>query len=218
MRRRALFVGCLLGLVLAAGLVPLAGCRAGSSAESWTDPEENPYEGLEIPAFSLVDSADRPVTEKLLEGRVSVVDFFFTRCPLVCPGMNLAMRRLEGRLARSRVQFVSISVDPAHDTPGQLRRYAAGLGADPRRWTFLTGSPETVTRIVRDGLRFGLSTDPATPIRLEDGSTMPNILHPARLFLIGPDRRVLGMYAYTDAGEMDALAERARGLARQEGR
>src|SRR5690606_9297818 len=113
------------------------------------------------------------------------------------------------------VRFVSISVDPAHDTPERMREYAGRFGVDFSRWQFLTGDEATVRRIVHDQLGFDTREDPSEPIELQDGSggTMSNIIHPTRLFLIGRDRRVLGMYAYDSPEEMERLEAKARAAA-----
>lgn len=171
------------------------------------------YDGLAVPEFTLTTQAGEPATEELLEGHITIVDFIFTHCPLACPGMTGAMADLSQRLKNSGVRFASFSVDPEHDTPERLREYAALYEADLSRWTFLTGDAATTERILEDGLKFAIRDDEAIDIPLPDGSSMANILHPTKLVLIGPDRRVLGMYDYTDPKAMDTLAAKAKAAA-----
>lgn len=171
------------------------------------------YDGLAVPEFTLTNHDGEPVTERILEGRITVVDFMFTNCPLVCPGMTGAMRGLTDRLKNTGVRFVSFSVDPERDTPERLREYAALYEADLARWTFLTGDRATVQRILESGLMFAMSDDPSMQIPLQDGSTMANIVHPSRLVLIGPERQVLGMYDFSDPQALDNLAAKAKAAA-----
>lgn len=166
-----------------------------------------------VPAFRLVDQEGRPRDETMLDGRVTVIDFIFTHCPYICPGLTGQMSNAARALADTGVQFVSFSVDPARDTPERLRTYAQEHGADLSRWSFLTGDFGTVQRVCLDTLMFELRQDDTRPIEIEEGGTMPNIVHPPKMVLIGPDRRVLRMYDFNIPEDMDALEARARAAA-----
>jgi protein SCO1/2 len=198
------------GLALSVtGLVLVAGRRADPNASRVLEPDLL-CAGLNVPEFSMVDQSGTPTTQAALVGRVTVLDFVFTNCPFICPGMMVAMKGLCGELAGTPVRFMSISVDPAHDTPERLREYAADHGADLTRWSFLTGEQAMVERIVRDALQFELQPDPSREIGTRDGSKMANITHPGKLLLIGPDLRVLGLYDPNDVEQMRRLVFRAR--------
>ena len=166
--------------------------------------------GLEIPAFSMVDQHGAPASESLFMGRVTILDFIFTNCPFICPGMTMAMSELGDALSGTPVRFMSISVDPAHDTPERLREFASAHGADLTRWSFLTGDRATVERIVRGALQFELQADPSREVGLPDGSKMANIVHPGKLILVGPTLKVIGMYDPNRPEEMRALLARAK--------
>lgn len=105
----------------------------------------------EAPDVVLRDQAGRPVTIGALssEGPL-VVNFIFTTCTTICPVMTatFAQMRRELGIASSRVRLVSISIDPEHDTPEVLARYAERFDTPPG-WTFLTGSPADVERVLR---------------------------------------------------------------------
>jgi protein SCO1/2 len=67
------------------------------------------------------------------------------------------MARLQDTFAAEPdVRLVSITVDPAYDTPEVLTRYAQSFAAQPQRWLFLTGDKATIYRLVREGFRLGL--------------------------------------------------------------
>ncbi len=75
-----------------------------------------------------------------LLGKVWIASFVFTRCTAGCPQISTTMKRLQGDLSGyPDVRLVTFTVDPEHDDPGELSRYADAYGADPERWLFLTG-------------------------------------------------------------------------------
>lgn len=165
---------------------------------------------LSLPAFELVSQDGQSVTNEAFQGKLTVVDFVFTNCPLVCPMMTGTMSELADRLNGTGVQFLSISVDPDRDTPEKLREFGQTYGADFSRWTFARGDKDATWRIVRDGLMFAIEDDEELVIPLPDGSTMLNIRHPSHFVLVGPTGRVLGLYSATDEAAVKALEARAR--------
>lgn len=95
--------------------------------------------------FQLVDQTGKPVSEKILKGKWSVVFFGFTYCPDVCPTTLQVMAQAQERLgAKAKdVQFVFISVDPERDTPAQMANYLSN-DAFPKGTIGLTGTPAQV--------------------------------------------------------------------------
>lgn len=172
-------------------------------------------EDLSLPPFELTSIDGETVTNDVFTGRITVVDFMFTHCPLVCPMMTGTMADLADKLEGTGVRFLSISVDPERDTPERLREFAARFGADLSRWTFARGEREATWRLVREGLMFAIEDDDSLTIPLADGSTMLNIRHPSHFVLVGPDGRVLGLYSSTSESDVRALEARARAAAAQ---
>jgi protein SCO1/2 len=80
-----------------------------------------------------------------------------------------------------RVQLVSVSFDPDHDTPAVLKKHAERVGADPALWSYVTGSRESIEKF---GAGFGVT------IMREDG-TMTEIIHNLRTAVIDPDGRLV---------------------------
>ncbi len=175
--------------------------------------ERGLYSDFFIPEFELADQDGEAVDESILEGEYTVVDFFFTTCPLACPGMNAQMQRVQEATEGTSVRLLGISVSGDYDTPEILRAYAGRLAADPERWRLLTGEPAYVASLVRDGLKFEVAPDDSFEIELPDGSTMFNVQHPTKLLLIGPDRHVVAMADYLSPEQVTALIARARALA-----
>lgn len=201
--RSILLSSVLLAMVMAAGAAFLmAALRAGSRTG---EAGASPLSAIAVPEFELVDHDGRPIDRSILDGHYTVLDFIFTNCPTWCPGMTLAMKRVQDATAGSDVRLLSISVDPERDTPEVLRAFALSYGADLDRWTFATGDDATVRRIVTDGFMFALDTLPDQPIVLADNTTMDMIEHPTRLILLGKDRSVVGMYSYQSEADVARL-------------
>lgn len=90
------------------------------------------------------------------EGRVTLVDFIYTRCETLCLSQGGVFQQLQRRLQQggpgaAGVRLLSISFDGAHDTPARLAAYARGLGADPAWWQFvrLPDARDTATLLRR---------------------------------------------------------------------
>ncbi len=106
--------------------------------------------GDKVPQFVLFDQDGRVVDSARFRGRQVMLNFIYSRCPLanMCPASTAKMMQAQ-RLAREagvpNVEFVSITLDPAYDTPGVLREYADARHIDTRNFSFLTG-PEAAIR------------------------------------------------------------------------
>ncbi|WP_437817475.1 SCO family protein [Sorangium sp. So ce1078] len=151
--------------LLLAGALAAASCgRGGEPAGSGADPDpllpapggaaaarSTPAAGVVVPDEVLVDQDGAPVRlRELAKDRVLVVNFVFTTCTTICSPMSAIFGRLQdelgGALERD-VRLVSISLDPATDTPERLKGYADKFGRRPG-WVFLTGSRERVSRVL----------------------------------------------------------------------
>lgn len=111
-----------------------------------------------LPNVILRDAQNKPfpLSAERFEGKIVVVDFIFTTCTTICPVLSEVMatvqRELGGQVGKD-VVLVSISVDPANDTPPVMRAYAKSKGAG-KDWYWLTGSSGDIARVLR---AFGLS-------------------------------------------------------------
>jgi len=177
--------------------------------------------GVRLGEFDLIDHNGQSVDESIIEGRYSVVDFVFSNCPVICPAMTDAVARVQDRLQGVEgVGFVSFSLDVERDTPERLRQWAQQHDADTGTWTFVTGQgPSDQAQIDRllgsvPGFRVERDSEQLIPLKSGTGE-MPNIVHPVHLMLVGPDRRVLGLYPFSMPGQLDNLADRLRRLAQR---
>lgn len=135
--------------------------------------------GDTVPDFSLIDEQSRPTRFSDFRGRLTAIEFIYTRCPLpdVCPRLSANFALLQKKFGRDIV-LLSVTIDPDHDTPEVLREYARRWRADPAIWHFLTGDAGAVRKVAGN---FGLV------YFAEEGA----ITHTSSTALIGPDGRLL---------------------------
>ena len=180
--------------VLVAALLVVTGAAVWQIVRG---PEPPPVLG-EVPDFALVNRDGQPVRRADLAGAPWIADFIFTRCGASCPMMSLRMARLERELpADLGVRFVSISVDPEHDTPEVLQEYAESFGA-PGRWLFLTGDKPQIYRLSKEG--FKLALDDAMPVSPDEP-----ILHSTRFVLVDGQGKIRGYYEAFDEEALKKL-------------
>jgi protein SCO1/2 len=160
-------------------------------------------EGDEVPDVALVDQFDRRRSSSEWRGRLTLITFIYTSCPLptYCPLMDQNFATLQRAVAEDprligQVKFISITFDPEVDTPKVLAAHAARLKADPDVWTFLTGDRVTIHRFAG---RFGVGV-----IR-PDGQK--EISHNLRTALIGRDGRIRKFYAGSEWTPSTVLAD-----------
>ncbi|MCS7167094.1 MAG: DUF420 domain-containing protein [Gemmatales bacterium] len=141
-----------------------------------------------LPEFHFLTDSGELISAQDLRGRISVVGFFFSCCQASCPKICQAMQELQRQLRNTDARLVLISVDPETDRPERLREVAKSLGANPRRWWFLTTTDSDSERLftwIEEA--FGPATRPK---RLSWYYAAPrgwDIAHSNRLFLL--DRR-----------------------------
>ena len=135
------------------------------------------------------------------EGRVTIVDFIYTRCPSVCSALGSGFQQLQQAIAANPsegVRLLSISFDPAHDDAARLRQYASQLRADPRQWRFVT---------VPDHAELQRLLDTFQVVVIPDG--LGGYEHNAALLVVDQRGRLVRIFDYT---ELDAALAYALAL------
>ncbi|MDQ2908660.1 MAG: SCO family protein [Candidatus Eremiobacteraeota bacterium] len=99
-----------------------------------------------VPETRFLDQRGRRFSLRNLRGQTIVMAFIYTRChdARECPLISAKFLRLQERLHGQPVHLVEVSLDPAYDTSAVLARYGRTFGADPARWSLLTGDPDKV--------------------------------------------------------------------------
>jgi len=153
----------------------------------------------QVPEFQLIDQAAEPFGTEQLRSQIWVANFIFTRCPSICPKLTARMAELERRTAAlERLHLVSFSVDPEYDTPEVLAEYAAGHGADTRRWSFLTGPLESVKAAIEDGLRISMGRD-------GEVINVNEVFHGPHFVLVDDRGRIRGYFDVEDPAGFESL-------------
>lgn len=117
-------------------------------------------EGEYIPNFAMIDQRGDFLQIRQLRGKPFVMNFIFTRCtvPTMCPASSDRMSEMQDAAAErglDDLRFVTITFDPAFDSPGILKQYAEGYGMDPEKFNLLTGEQRVVDDLLR---QFGILT------------------------------------------------------------
>jgi protein SCO1 len=169
---------------------------------------EGPALAIALPPFALVNEQNKPFGLAELKGHAWIADFVFTSCTSVCPKLTRRMAEIQRRTEGlgDALHLVTLTVDPDNDTPARLAAYAKEAHADPRRWSFLTGSLATIEPVVLQGFKQAMG-------RREAPSGLITIFHGERFVLVDADGMIRGYYEADDAG-IDKLLSDATLLAR----
>ena len=168
-----------------------------------------------VGAFSLVDSDGRAFGAEQLRGTATIVSFFFTRCPSICPLLMHAVKGVQNEIAASgerSVRLLSVTADPEYDTPERLRDYGKALGVDPARWALVTGDPAEIRRLATVG--FHVAIGDSAPA---GGPGPLDIAHTGKLVLVDPHGAIRGYYD-TDRKGLEEVWTRAREVSRETAR
>ena len=147
--------------------------------------------------FRLVNQDSAVVTNKTLDGKIYVADFFFTSCRTICPLMKTQMMRVyEAVEDQTDVAIVSHTIDPEYDTVGLLHDYADRLGVKSDKWHFLTGDKDSIYYLAQTSYFI---------TAMEDESEADGFIHSGAFLLIDKQGRIRGKYDGTKQEEVDQL-------------
>jgi protein SCO1/2 len=150
-----------------------------------------------IPAFKFVNQYGDSISNKSLNGKIYVADFFFTSCPSICPVMQRNMLQVYNEFKNSAdVKILSHTIDPQHDSVAVLKKYADKLGVTGNTWWFLQGKKDDTYRIAEKNYFVAVKSDNSTP---------GGIVHQGYFVLIDKQKRIRGSYDGTDPKQVDQL-------------
>lgn len=144
--------------------------------------------GVALPKAVLTNQLGQTVRLDDFRGQALAMTFFFTRCPMpqFCPQLSKNFRDASAQLkavagGSTNWHFLSVTFDPAHDSPEVMKEYGGRYQADPNHWSFLTASPETIGHLAR---QFGITVTP------ESGT----LNHNFRTVIVNPDGRIRAIW------------------------
>lgn len=157
--------------------------------------------GHTIGNFSFLNQDGKKITQKEVEGKVYVAEYFFTTCKSICPLMNTQMKRVQERYSSVKnLKILSFTVDPEVDSVEQMKSYASGHGAIPGKWHFLTGDKKELYSLARKSF---FILKPAEAQNLGDGGS--DFIHTNNFVLVDREGRIRGYYNGTSHEEVDKL-------------
>jgi protein SCO1/2 len=152
-----------------------------------------------IPAFSFLNQDSVYINNDTFKNKVYVADFFFTSCPSICPIMHRNMKKVyEDYASNPDVMFLSHTIDFKYDRPYVLKKYAAKLGVDGKKWQFAYGSKEDIYKIAEKNYLVAVTID---------STQKAMYVHQGWLVLIDKNRRVRGSYDGTDKKSVEQLSK-----------
>lgn len=133
-----------------------------------------------------------------LKGKVLVINFFFSRCPSICPGLTRNMKKLQNSFLKNAdiVHFISISVDPEHDSVPQLRKFADRFNINHDSWWFVTGNKKEIYDFALQEMKASIA----------DSNVDTAFIHTENFFLLDSSRVVRGWYNGFDTLKQAQLA------------
>lgn len=161
-----------------------------------------------IPDIRLVNQLGDTVGLHDIKDKVIVADFFFTRCPSICPTLTKNMAKLqqsfshynEGRrvIDSSIVRFISFTIDPARDSVAALKKYANKFGVDHDNWWMLTGPKTSIYDFAINEMKL---------MTVDGGAEDSAFLHTSKFVLLDKHYVVRGYYDGLDTSSLSKLAE-----------
>ena len=168
--------------------------------------------GHTIANFSFTNQYGKEITEKDVEQKIYVVNYFFTTCGSICPIMNTQMKRVQTEFSKDDwLKLLSHTVWPEGDSVSRLYDYSIKYEAIPTKWWFLTGTKANLYTMARKS--YLIVPDENDPDY--DHGNESDFIHTENFVLIDPDRKIRGMYDGTSPDEVSELIKDIYDLKRE---
>lgn len=177
--------------------LPIYGPKEPFKSKDYRDRDIIDTAYFKVPPFSFLDQNGDTVTEAIMNGKVTVVDFFFTTCKSICIDMTSNLHLVQDKFVTDKdVLILSHTVDPETDSVKQLFNYAVEKDVNSNIWRLLTGDKKQLYKQARNGYF----------ITADQGDGGPNdFIHDKTFVLIDKERRIRGYYDGTDAASVEQM-------------
>ena len=117
-----------------------------------------------VPSFEFINQDSLLISDRDYEGKVFVVEFFFTSCPSICPIMSKNLVEVQNEfLADENFGIASFSITPDYDTPTVLKEYAERYGVADLDWHLMTGDSDKIYDLANSGFNIFAAEMPDSP-------------------------------------------------------
>lgn len=146
--------------------------------------------------FALLNQDSVLVTHEDFSDQITVVDFFFTSCPTICPIMKAQMLRVYEKIKEDQdVTILSHTIDPQYDSVALLKDYSQRLGVVNDNWQFLTGEKDSIYALAQT---YFVLAD-------EDPNAPGGFIHSGAFILVDKERRIRSAVDGTEEDQVDML-------------
>lgn len=153
-----------------------------------------------VPAVELINQYGDTISTSIADGKISVVQLFFTSCEGICPVISGNMTSVQKAFAgNENVRMFSLSVDPGRDSVSALHAYSKRFKCDSVQWNLLTGDKKVIYDYVRYQLRL--------PAIEEGDGGEEDFIHSDYITLIDREGIIRGYYTGTDTAQVRLLIE-----------
>jgi protein SCO1/2 len=150
-----------------------------------------------IADFKLTNQNGEVITNRSLDGRIYVANFFFTTCRSICPRMTNLMKVVYDKFrSEDAIRFLSHTVDPENDSVPVLRSYGRENKINSDKWFLLTGTRQALYELSKKSYYLGVASD-----------DQDNFTHSEKFVLVDTHRVIRGFYNGTDSAEVNKLTE-----------
>lgn len=160
----------------------------------------------QVSDFNLVNQNGDSVSLASYKGKILIVNLFYTQGKNYGVDFtNKAVKAFEASYGSNQViNFVSLSIDPKHDSPEVLSSYAKGLGAQPGKWDLLTGDSTQIYNLINKQLFVDALQENV------DGTT--RFIYSNLFVLLDPRHRIRGYYQTTSQEALSKLDDEIKVL------
>ena len=150
-----------------------------------------------IPDFSFTDQQGNTVTQANFEGKIYVIDYFYSTCEGICPKMTKQMDRVATHFKDDpEIKFISHTVNPEYDSVNVLADYAAANNARYGQWYFVTGDKKELYKLARENYMITAS---------KGKGDEEDFIHSPNFVLIDKEKHIRGTYDGTVTEEINQL-------------
>ena len=159
--------------------------------------------------FSFTDQNGKQLTQKNVEGKVYVAEYFFTTCKGICPKMNANMKTVYDKFKNeSDFAIISHTCMPETDSVPLMKAYSQKMGADSSNWHFVTGSKDSLYKMARES--YLLDNEKNNSMNIKD-----QFIHTQFFALVDKEGRLRGVYDGLKNDELEKLSKDIKDLLKE---